>query len=155
MKPNVISRSFFVLAIMLIGAFSVTPAEAQTQLIQNSSFETLSPSMAPWYTQNSTAGWWNINNSAGAHSGNRYEYIGVGSDGVTTANNVEDVLYQDVAIPSGTTSSTAGRLRHAPGKGSFFSGETCSLRFMALCSAVALANIAVEMLYSPGSTKKN
>ncbi|MGA2543458.1 MAG: NBR1-Ig-like domain-containing protein, partial [Verrucomicrobiota bacterium] len=106
MKPNVISRSFFVLAIMLIGAFSVTPAEAQTQLIQNSSFETLSPSMAPWYTQNSTAGWWNINNSAGAHSGNRYEYIGVGSDGVTTANNVEDVLYQDVAIPSGTTSST-------------------------------------------------
>jgi hypothetical protein len=82
---------------------SLMPARAQTQLISDGGFETLGP---PWYTQNSTAGWWSINNAAGAHSGNRYEYIGVGQDGVTTANNVEDVLYQDISIPAGTTSST-------------------------------------------------
>ena len=80
---------------------SSVPAWAQTQLIQDPGFETVG---APWDTQNSTAGWWNLDNSAGAHSGNRYEYLGVGSDGVTTANNVEDVLYQDVTVPSGTTS---------------------------------------------------
>jgi hypothetical protein len=79
-------------------------AGSATELIVNGGFETVP--FAPWTTTNATRGWWNFDSAAGAHSGNRYEYIGKESDGTTTANNVEDLLYQDIAVPAGATSAT-------------------------------------------------
>ena len=78
------------LLVMLLGQ----SAFAQTELITNGGFETY-PS-TPWVGQtngtNQIDGWYNYNNPAGAHSGNRYEYIGAQIDAVTAANNVNGLL---------------------------------------------------------------
>lgn len=77
-----------------------------TELITNPSFETVG---SGWVVltngTNQTDSWWNINNSAGANSGNRYVYLGAQIDGVSAANNVNGLLYQTVTIPAGTTSA--------------------------------------------------
>jgi hypothetical protein len=82
-------------------------ALAQTELITNGGFETVG---SGWVVltngMNQTDSWWNINNPSGAHSGSRYEYIGAQQDGVSSANNVDGLIYQTVAIPAGTTSAT-------------------------------------------------
>jgi GH25 family lysozyme M1 (1,4-beta-N-acetylmuramidase) len=99
MKNKTVTLVVLAIVIMLVVA-----SASATELISNGGFETVP--FAPWASTNATRGWFNFNNAAGAHGGSRYEYIGKELDGTTTANNVEDILYQAVAIPSGTTSST-------------------------------------------------
>jgi len=74
------------------------------ELITNGGFETVGSGWS--VSQLGSDGWWNINNASGAHGGNRYQYLGRASDGITTANNAEGLLYQDVTIPAGTVSTT-------------------------------------------------
>ena len=104
MKRNHYLLETVILCLLLMVAGQ--SAWAQTDLIINGGFETLG---LAWVNQtngvNQVDSWWNINQPSGAHSGNRYYYLGAQQDGVAAANNVNGLLYQTVTIPAGTTSA--------------------------------------------------
>ena len=106
--PSSICRSFLAWVLVLF-AMSLLSASAQTELITNGGFETTGAGFT-WILQtngtNQTDSWWNFNLASGAHSGNRYEYLGAQINGSSPANNVNGLLYQTVTIPAGITSAT-------------------------------------------------
>lgn len=74
--------------------------EAQGQSISNGGFES---NFSSW---NSGASWYIFNSSTQAHSGSRYAFFGVTSDGSTHYPNNDDSVTQFFAVPSDTASLT-------------------------------------------------
>src|SRR5687768_10051121 len=100
--------SFLQLIIFCLLAVLGPSSAKAAELLVNGGFETTGAGFT-WVLQtngtNQIDSWWNINNQALAHGGNRHEYLGAKSDNATAANNVDGTLYQTISIPSGADSA--------------------------------------------------
>lgn len=91
-------RLLFVAAAAL-ALFLPSPVHAQTELIGNGGFENGPSTPAPWVIENSEVSNYSDTNTAYAHSGSYFLWLG----GLESWN---DDAYQTVTIPAGVTSAT-------------------------------------------------